>query len=129
MLKRVSLVLCCALTACGGGDDPPAQVDAPDNGIDSPPASVMEVTCPGGEQVVESKTSFAFLPREVTIPVDGVVRFENGPSHSIVPVLPDSDDGFRVGFGATTCLKFTRAGTFNYRCNPHTSMTGTITVN
>lgn len=127
-MQRVSLVLCCALAACGGGgDDPPAGVDA-DNGVDSPPATVMAVTCPGGEPLVESTGGFRFNPQAVTIAVGGVVRFENASVHSIVPVFPMSDDGLRVGFGATTCLMFTQAGTFNYRCNPHTTMTGSITV-
>src|SRR6187200_2501705 len=107
MLGRFSLCLL-MIAACGGGggDDPPAGVDAPPgNDTDAPPATVVEVTCPGGEAAsVESTGGFRFSPDAVTITVGQVVKFTNASNHSIVPVFPDSDPGLKVGFGATTCL-------------------------
>ena len=69
------------------------------------------------------------MPNAVTISAGQIVKFTSGPSHNVVPVFPNSDSGLSVGFGATKCLRFTEAGTYNYRCQPHPSMTGTITVN
>jgi len=133
MFGRISLVLCLAVTAsCGGGDDPPAGVDAAGSGsgIDAAPASVLAVEpCTGESATIESTGGFRFAPNTATITAGQIIKFTNGSTHSIVPVMPMSDSGFTVGFGATKCLRFTKAGTFNYRCNPHTSMTGSITVN
>jgi len=132
MSGRISLVLCLAAAAsCGGGDDPPAGVDGAVNpGVDAAPASVLAVEpCTGETQTIESTGGFRFAPNNVTITAGQIIKFTNASAHSIVPVMPMSDSGFTVGFGATKCLRFTKAGTFNYRCNPHTSMTGAITVN
>ncbi len=123
-----SLVLCLALAACGGGgDDPP--VDSMPAG-DAPPATVMTVTCDGTEvEEIETTGGFRFSPMAVTISVGDVVKFTNASNHSLVPGASPTDSGLRGGFGVSTCLKFTAAGTFNFKCNPHSSMTGSITVN
>ena len=89
----------------------------------------MSVACGNEVMTIESTGGFRFMPNAATISAGDVIRFQNGPSHSIVPSGANPDNGFRVGFGATTCLMFTAPGTFAFRCNPHTSMTGTITVN
>jgi plastocyanin len=126
MLRRISLIL--VLGACGGGDDPPA-IDAPPGGnIDAPAGTIMMVACGDEVATIESTGGFRFAPSTATINVGDVIKFDNGPSHSIVPAT-GGDNGFRVGFGASTCLQFTAAGSFAFRCNPHTQMTGTITVN
>jgi plastocyanin len=50
-------------------------------------------------------------------------------NHSVVPdTSAETDTGLRVGFSETKCLKFTVAGTFHFKCDPHGFM-GTITVN
>jgi plastocyanin len=127
MFARLSLVV--LIAACGGtSDPPPAGVDATP-GVDAPPPTVQTVTCGSEVMTIESTGGFRFMPNAATISVGQVVKFVNGPSHSIVPTGANADSGFKVGFGATACLMFTEAGTFTWRCNPHTSMTGTITVN
>lgn len=123
-----SLVLCLALAACGGGGDDPTPGDGPPTG-DAPAATVMSVACGSEAASVESTGGFRFSPMAVTISVGEVVKFTNPSNHSVVPGAAPTDSGLRAGFGTDTCLMFTAAGTFNYRCNPHTSMTGTITVN
>jgi len=122
------LVLCFALSACGGGGGDDDDTPTPDG--PAPSATVMSVTCDGTEAAeVETTGGFRFSPMAVTITVDQVVKFTNSSSHSVVPGAAPTDSGLRAGFGTSTCLKFTTAGTFNYKCNPHSSMTGTITVN
>jgi plastocyanin len=127
MLGRISFALL-MIAACGGGDDPPAGADAAGNG-DAPPATIMSVACGSEVDSIESTGGFRFMPNNVTINAGESIEFINSPQHSIVPAGATPDNGFRVGFGATTCLSFTQPGTYQYRCNPHTSMTGTITVN
>lgn len=113
-------------TACGGGgdgDDTPT----PDG---NSTATVMSVTCDGSEVAeVETTGGFRFSPDAVTITVGQVVKFTNASNHSVVPGAAPTDSGLRAGFGTSTCLQFTTAGTFNYKCNPHSSMTGSVTVN
>ena len=120
------LVLSLALTACGGGGDGDPTPDSP------PPANatVMSVTCDDTEAAeVETTGGFRFAPQAVTITVGQVVKFTNSAQHSVVPGASPTDPGMQAGFNKSTCLKFTEAGTFNYKCSPHSSMTGTITVN
>jgi plastocyanin len=116
------------MAACGGGGDDPPGNDDVDAAI-APGATVMATACGAEVMTIESTNGFRFAPNNVAITVGQVIRFENGQTHSIVPAGANADPGFRVGFGATTCLMFTAPGAFAYRCNPHTSMTGTITVN
>lgn len=119
------LVLLAMVAACGGGggDDPPADTS-------NTPATVMSVTCDGTEvEEVETTGGFRFSPMAVTISVGDVVKFTNSSQHSVVPGASPTDPGMTATFNTSTCLKFTAAGTFNYKCNPHSSMTGTITVN
>lgn len=98
-------------------------------GIDAPAGTVQATACGAEVATIESTGGFRFAPNTASINVNDVIKFVNGTSHSIVPSGSNPDNGFRVGFGATTCLRFTQTGTFAFRCNPHTSMTGTITVN
>jgi plastocyanin len=129
MFRTISICIL-ALTACSGGGDPamPSGDDTP--AIDAAPATVMVATCAGGEMAVESTGGFRFAPASVTISVGQSVSFTNASVHSVVPspTLP-TDSGLHAPAGATTCLKFTAAGTFNYQCSPHSSMKASITVN
>ena len=141
-----------ALSACGGDDsgdgttdstaiDAPVTADARPGidappGADAPPATsrVMEVTCPAtvAATVVTtggSSSSAVFSPAAVTISVNDIVKFTMPSSHSVVPDAPTTDDGLKVGFSSTKCLKFTAADTYHYRCSPHTGIKGTVTVN
>ncbi|MBS1123680.1 MAG: Copper binding protein, plastocyanin/azurin family [Deltaproteobacteria bacterium] len=131
MLGRISLVMLLAVAACGGGDPAPAGVDAPAGGVDAPAAvaTVTEVTpCTGETITVETTGGFRFSPKDSTITVNQIVKFVNDPTHDVAPSGSMTDSGLRVGFGATKCLKFTKAGTFNFKCTPH-GFTGSITVN
>ena len=49
--------------------------------------------------------------------------------HDVVPdTSTTTDTGLAVDFGKTACLKFSKAGTFGFKCQPH-SFKGSITVN
>lgn len=89
----------------------------------------MSVTCDDTEPVVETTGGFRFAPMSTTITVGQAVKFTNASNHSTVPGAAPTDSGLRATFGTSTCLKFTVAGTFNFKCSPHSSMTGSITVN
>lgn len=90
----------------------------------------MSVACGSEVETVETTGGFRFAPMAVTINVGEVVAFENNSQHSVVPATSGTtDSGLRAGFNTTTCLMFTAPGTFNYQCNPHTSMKGSVTVN
>ena len=125
-MLRCSLVLC-AFAACGGGgDDPPADSAA---SADAPPSTIETITpCAGESATVMTTGAFSYMPAATTITAGQIVKFVMDPSHDVAPKTAADDKGLRVGFGATKCLKFTTAGTFNFKCTPH-GFAGSITVN
>jgi len=127
MTFRISIALL-FLAACGSDDDN-ATPDGPPGGGDAQVATVMETPCVGGEQAMMTmNTANAYMPTALTITVGQAVQFVNSSNHNVAPVATMSDPGLNVGFGATKCLKFTRAGTFRFKCTPHSFM-GMVTVN
>jgi plastocyanin len=128
MLKRPSLALMFTLTACS--DSGSSTVDAPKQ-IDAAPATVMTVTCPAtpaASITASDADDTTYMPKTATISVDQIVKFTMPLTHNVVPNSTMSDPGLVVNFNATTCLKFTRTGTFGFHCAPH-GFSGTITVN
>lgn len=116
------------LAACGGGDDPPAGIDAPGS-IDAAPPTVVTVTpCVGEAITVDSTAGFAYVPRDSNITQGQIVKFVNRSDHDVAPLPPMTDSGLRVPLGGTACLRFTATGTFNFKCTPH-GFSGSITVN
>ena len=100
---------------------------------DAPPAvaTVMMVACPATPDatIMSSDSNFSsYTPGSVSISVGQIVKFTMSPSHNVAPSQTAStDSGLNVGFGATACLKFTKAGTFGFFCTVHL-FTGTVTV-
>ncbi len=75
--------------------------------------------------------SFAFSPTSVTINVGDTITWQDHDSagHTIVSTGSPSFTGSGGSFnGSTYSYTFNSAGTYQYRCGPHSSMTGTITV-
>jgi len=73
--------------------------------------------------------SFAFGPQEVTIKVGETVTWtnEDGAPHSVV----DKGGAFKsakLAKGDTFSQTFAAAGTFDYKCGFHGSMTGKVVV-
>lgn len=126
-----SIFLCLALTACGssGTDDPTPTDTAAAGDAPAQVATVMAVACDGSEMEIETTGGFRFSPNNVTISAGQAIKFTMASNHSTVPGAAPTDPGLRATFGTSTCLKFTVAGQFNFKCNPHSSMTGAVTVN
>lgn len=140
-MRQLAVISFMLLTACSDDDGGKPPVDAKDidaSLVDAPlpdapvdaAVTVVEVTCPTDTTGIETVTapgSF-FMPDAVTVAQDGVVRFMMPSSHNVVPdnSLP-TDPGLRVDFNATTCLRFTALGTFNFKCQPH-GFKGHVTV-
>ena len=75
--------------------------------------------------------NFAFSPSTLTIDVGDSVTWTNndGASHTVTSTSgPASFDSGTLSPGDSFSFTFTTAGTYDYRCNIHSSMTGMITV-
>lgn len=128
-------IICLVLVGCGGSSS-----------SDSTPASsVTAVDCATvtPTTTVQATGQYTFSPDAVTIPTDGVVKWESTSAlnHTVTsgivtggtPTTATPDGKFDQplsGIGSTVCLKFTQAGTYNYYCTPHYSqgMIGVVTV-
>jgi len=128
---RVSVpAIALAFLAGCGGDDGETPSDASQNS-DAQTATVMEVTCVGGEQPIMTMNQVnAYMPASLTISVGQAVQFINSSNHNVTPAATMSDPGLSVGFGGMKCLKFTKAGTFRFKCAvAGHNFSGMVTVN
>jgi len=72
-----------------------------------------------------------FDPEDLTINVGDTVNWTNndGMGHTATSTDgPASFDSGNIAAGATWSFTFTEAGTYNYKCDYHSSMTASITV-
>ena len=72
-----------------------------------------------------------FNPEDLTINVGDTVTWTNndGMGHTATSTDgPASFDSGNIAAGATWSFTFTEAGTYNYKCDYHSSMTASITV-
>jgi len=115
-------VLLLALGACGSDDKK---------------AESREPGAPGGSTKPASQTDkievkdFAFKPESTTVKVGTTVTwtFADSAAHNIDPVggsEPKKSPDLKSG--GTYTFTFAKAGTYNYRCGIHNSMTATIVV-
>lgn len=121
MNKAFCLAL--VLSACGGGggdgDDVPADT--------AQQQSTIEVVTPcTGETATVNTLATRFDPKDTTITAGQIVKFISDSTHPIAPSI-GGDAALNVPEGATKCLKFKEAGTFNIRCTVH-GYTGSIVV-
>jgi plastocyanin len=101
----------------------------------TPPATATTVPpTPAGAAVVIQ--NFGFNPQTVTIPVGGTVTWTNldTAQHTVrnigtMTVGPGQMFQSKIlGKGDNYSYTFTSAGTYQYQCGIHTSMTGTVFV-
>jgi plastocyanin len=94
----------------------------------SPTANAGQASMTGTVNI----TNMMFTPSQITVAKGGTVTWTNNDSttHTVVDDLsnvggPNSGD---IAPGATYSFTFTKTGSFQYHCNIHPSMRGTIVV-
>ncbi len=111
------MLLVLGAVACSGGDG-----DGPDDGA----ATTAPAPASGTAVVI---VDFAFGPRALEVPVGGTVTWTNDDAFD--HTVRDADGGFDSGPMAeadTFEFTFDAAGTYEYMCAIHPSMTATVTV-
>lgn len=116
-----SLVLGTAMTlivlvGCGGG-----------GGTGASPGATAPAA--GAETVEVAIADFAFAPADATVGVGGTVRWTNDDSapHSVA-WADDEPESSDLNNGDEYERSFDAAGTFDYACGIHPTMTGSVTV-
>ena len=83
------------------------------------------------EEVTVDMAGFAFKPETVTIKVGDTVKWTNSDSASHLVESTNGPESFKsqsLPKGASFEYKFTKPGTYAYKCAIHPSMTGTVVV-
>lgn len=122
-----SWVCLLVLAACETGDG--GQTVTVDAAPDVPVIPVVELSqCPPTVENEIVDTPTMFIPKTLTIPVGGIVKFTITAEHFVIPnTLTTTDDALRIGRGQTKCFRFNVPGVYGFLCGVH-SFTGTITV-
>ena len=92
---------------------------------------VMIPSASAEEHGVSITDDMKFNPEDLTINVEDTVTWTNndGMGHTATSTDgPASFDSGNIAAGATWSFTFTEAGTYNYKCDYHSSMTASITV-
>jgi plastocyanin len=136
MIRRGSILLAAVLVGCGGGG-------SGSYGTTAPPPSTPGTTTTGSEPVSNASisvsatgdgygaTTYTFDPAGVTLKRGGTVTWSNstGVTHNVVftsaPGVPANVADFGSGSQSRT---FDTAGTYEFQCTHHSSMSGTIVV-
>lgn len=110
---------------CGGDDDDAA--DGSDGTVAQPEGSDSGDGGGGGSSL--TMVNFAFSPDEVTVASGGSVSLtnEDGSTHTFT----SDDGGFDVSVNAGESAEAqidAEAGSYDFHCEIHPSMTGTLTV-
>jgi plastocyanin len=128
----IALLLTLVLAACGGGTDPTAP---PASVAGSQPASPGTPVAEGCEPssdpaaVTVQMANFAFDPAEVSAAVNDTISWENGDAAPHTATLDDgSCETGNIPTGGAGGLVFHTAGTFEYHCAIHPTMTASITI-
>lgn len=116
------------LAACGGDDVGQGTPDAAQ--MDAPAANVVALSsCPSVVDTTVMDSATAFIPKDVTIPKTGVVKFVVTADHFVIPnTLVNTDQALMVSRGQTKCFQFNGSGTYGFACGAH-GFTGSVTVN
>ncbi len=119
------LVLLATLYSCGSPNTHTSTVSS---------ASAKIVTCPTTTVTAVTISNFAFQPGSVPVAVNDIVKWTNNDAiaHTVTSGMAAAPDGkFDSGNiepGTSVCIQFLSAGTYQYFCNIHTFMTGTVTA-
>lgn len=134
------LSLLALLAACGGGGTvavstptvaptatpTTAPTAAP---TDTPTPTAAPTTAPTTNGNSITIANFAFAPATLTVKVGTKVTWTNNDSAThTVTALQGAFDSGDLPTGQSFSFTFTKAGTYNYHCAIHASMTATIVV-
>ena len=110
-------------TTTGGTTTTGTTTTTSTTGAGGAPGSVTVVSCDGTIAAEIVTDGFAFSPTTVDISAGEIIRFTPASSaHNI------AGDGWSSEFGATTCFAFAEPGAFDFVCDAHATMTGTVNV-
>lgn len=122
----LTLVLALFIAACSSS----AATSAPSVAPATAPSSAAPASAePGGATgSAVSIEDFKFTPAAMTAKAGQEITWTNngGVAHTVT--FDDGPDGGSLSAGATFKHTFAAAGSFSYKCNFHSSMTGTVTV-
>ena len=121
-MRRLMFVACgiAAVAACGGGGDGGT---GPGNGGGGGGGTLVHAAR------VTATSTIAFDPNAVTIPAGDTIYYTfQSVQHNVVFDTQGNPGDVPNTANATVKRKFPTAGTFNYHCSIHASMTGTVTV-
>jgi plastocyanin len=128
MKLRIALlatVVALAGVACGD-DDAADTTTTTEGGTTSLPATTT--TAAGGDVSVNI-VSFAFQPNQIEIELGHSVIFTVADgSHTVNSATDAWEPSGGIGEGSSFTVTPTAAGTYDFFCNFHSQMTGTITV-
>lgn len=131
LLAPALIATALGLSACGGGDDDSSTVTETTSGS-SESSGKANAAPPSGEAARAEKVEivdFAYDPDPVTVQVGGKVTWLNQDS---APHTATAEDGsFDTGTleeGKLKSESFKQAGTYDYICEIHPDMHGTVEV-
>src|SRR5581483_936940 len=129
LVTRISFVLLALsllalLAACGGGSTGAASTPTV-----APTATTAPTAAPAANGNSITIANFAFAPASLTVKVGTKVTWTNNDSAThTVTALQGAFDSGDLPTGQSFSFTFTKAGTYNYHCAIHSSMTATIIV-
>ena len=130
LLSLLIALLILPLAACGGGGttSTPAPTATP---TPTPTPTAMSSTpTPTPSATSSGKVTIGYLfldPDSITVNVGDTVTWENKDYVPHTVTGAGWDSGY-LSLGQTYSRKFDTAGTYNYHCSIHSSMTGTVIV-
>jgi len=126
MRKLLPLLLCVAVAGCGGDDDDGG--GAAKTSEEKQPAAGSGGTAAEGASV--AMKNIEFKPKAVTVKKGGMVKWTNDDSvgHDVTGSDFKSGSAGGISGGETFEHRFAKAGRFDYRCNVHLGMEGTVIV-
>jgi plastocyanin len=134
-MKRIQLLssliaISILAAACSPAITTPVSVDVMSTAVNQP----IAVSETGTQQTQEGPVSiniqgFAFSPENITVKVGTQVTWTNldNVGHTATALDSSFDSGL-LSNGESFTFQFDQPGTFEYRCTPHPSMRGIITV-
>lgn len=118
----VLLGACIAIAAaCSGGG-------AGSNGYNSPTGTGNNTTTTGN--TIDANPSLAYIPANLTVSTGAIVTFTFESVQHTVNFATAAGAPANIPASSNTSVQrtFGTAGTFNFHCSIHPSMTGTVTV-